>query len=632
MATMPPDQQPATRRGHRPRGGWSSRAARRRACQRQLGELGLLGPRRLARSGGLDEDSPHFEGAAGRRLRVALPRLGPVFAAFGRYLGSRPDLLPAADCLELTGIEEMAPLAAIPPEEAGRRLAAAGVQLADFARLPLRWDLTGQTHRARLAGGEAVLVRLVHEDLEARIEPDLELLALLRPALPAAGRHGFPIERAVADFRQAFAVAADPRPQAEALTRLALETAALGELRLPRVAFAGPSLAVVEELPGRDVLELARSWWTIDPAAAAGGPGRPEPWWEASAAEDWTRAGGWSETQRADLARRLCLVWLRHALGGLPFAAALGGGELLVQADGRLALAGGQFAVLPAGSQANLRAYLIAAAAGDPDAAGACLLREMDAPGAPAGATAAAGAAGEGGAAAAAFLHQLRQAVAFRDGGWGRRAGIADAANGADGASGASGSSAAGAGHGRPGPAAATGQQLAETLFLHWRLAEAHGYRPRPHLLAFWRGLWQVAAAALELAPEADSVLAGLENLRTLDSAAQLGRLLDPRRMPGTAESYARAMLDGPAALEGALQQLAGDGPRVRIELAEPPGGGRRAGAALPVALAMALAAVGLATERLAAAPGFGRAAEGVGAALFVIVGALLIAALGRRG
>src|SRR5262245_42153793 len=87
-----------TRRDHR-----AAAQARRREVERCLAELRLgVGPRGLAG----EAVPPHFDGGFGRRLRFALERLGPVFAAFGRYLASRPDLLPLADCLELRQIEE----------------------------------------------------------------------------------------------------------------------------------------------------------------------------------------------------------------------------------------------------------------------------------------------------------------------------------------------------------------------------------------------------------------------------------------------------------------------------------------------------------------------------------------------
>src|SRR5215831_17953547 len=42
------------------------------------------------------------------RLRETLAALGPVFASFGRYLSTRPDLLPRRDCAELALIADTA--------------------------------------------------------------------------------------------------------------------------------------------------------------------------------------------------------------------------------------------------------------------------------------------------------------------------------------------------------------------------------------------------------------------------------------------------------------------------------------------------------------------------------------------
>src|SRR5688500_17763493 len=83
---------------------------RRRFVEERLREAGRP---RLARR------SPPPEGRLGadeqpmRRLREALIELGPVFAAFGRYLSSRIDLLPRRECLELAAIGDGAE--ALPP-------------------------------------------------------------------------------------------------------------------------------------------------------------------------------------------------------------------------------------------------------------------------------------------------------------------------------------------------------------------------------------------------------------------------------------------------------------------------------------------------------------------------------------
>ena len=63
----------------------------RPTARRRLAELGLLGRRHRS----------SFTESEAVRLRIALEELGPLFAGFGRYLGSRVDLLPLAACSAL---------------------------------------------------------------------------------------------------------------------------------------------------------------------------------------------------------------------------------------------------------------------------------------------------------------------------------------------------------------------------------------------------------------------------------------------------------------------------------------------------------------------------------------------------
>lgn len=344
--------------------------SRRREVERCLAGLGLAGgPRGLA-----GEAPPHFDGSSGRRLRLALESLGPVFAAFGGYLGSRPDLLPLADCFELRQIEEAvepmppdAVLALIESESClpfGEIFEAVEVD-------PLRRGLVTQTHRSRLRGGLEALVVLRRPDLGERMERDLPYLPLLTGALRREGRP-FPVEPAIAGFQQDLAARADLQAEAGAIRALRVEAARLGSLRLPRIALSTPRLLCFELLEG----------------VSLGGP-------QPSLAQT---------AELSDLARRLCLAWLYHVLRGKAFPVDLDPRDLLILADGAVGLQRSSFASLPSASQPNLHAYLQAAATEDPDEACSRLLREME-PGRP--------------GAAAELRQRLRQSVAFRDGGWG---------------------------------------------------------------------------------------------------------------------------------------------------------------------------------------------------------------------
>ena len=140
---------------------------------RVLGPLGLrrLSGRVLASSG--DPEGP-------RELREALERLGPTFGKLGQILSTRPDLLPPEY------LEELASLQSDVPRLTEAEVVAAmerelGVPWEDvFSTIepePLAAGTIGQVHRARLADGTRVVVKVRRPGAAEVVERDLELLA-----------------------------------------------------------------------------------------------------------------------------------------------------------------------------------------------------------------------------------------------------------------------------------------------------------------------------------------------------------------------------------------------------------------------------------------------------------------------
>jgi hypothetical protein len=517
------------------------------------------------------------------RLAAALPELGPVFCAFGRYLGTRLDLLPEAACRVLAAVPVRVP--PMPSERVrellGRELPASEPRanglpppLAALDPLPVATSLVYQEHRGRLAGGERVLVRLVRPELEAELADDLELLPLVGEALAAASQIGDPgggagaagptgmaslpppaaLAAAVDDFAGGYAgalAAADLSRQAAALLAAGQDGVAAG---LP---WCSPRL--LPELSGSRVLTL------IEP------PG-------ATLADLPREPGGPREA--AELAIRLCQAWLRQACFGQGFAAAFGSGDARLLPDQRLAWTGGTFATLPPATKVNLWDYLLAAAADQPDRAGAALLRELD------------GGPDDGGS---SLRHRLRQLVPFRDGGW-----------------------------------AAT-DDLAGYLFLHWRCAAELGYRPPPHLAAFYRGLARLAAEARRLAPERDALREGLEAVRLTAGLGEVTRWLDREQLKEVLGSYAGVLLAMPQRVEELLNLAAAGRVNVKLEVVEseaPAGRRRQDAAAVSWAVLMAMAAVVLLAHQLAASGALGRWAswsERIAAVMVGVLGAFLL-------
>jgi len=493
------------------------------------------------------------------RLRETLIDLGPVFSAFGRYLSSRLDLLPEGECQVLATVPDrrapMAPEAVreVLREELGRHPEEA---YAAFEIAPLISTLVYQDHQARLAGGEAVIVRLVRPELAAELDRDLDLLPLISPALAAGKEGGAWIGSAVDDFALAMVAEADLARQAAAFELLRQDGAASGlAFSAPRIvpSLSGLRVLTCEALPGAPL----EDFFPLD-----------------SSAEGWRAAGG---PAPGGIAVRLCQACLRQAFFGQAFPVELKAGEVRILPADRIVWTGGTFAALPAAAKETLWEYLLAAAAQDPERACAALTREMD--GGPAG--------GEG------LYQRLRQLVPFRDGGW-----------------------------------AAT-DDLAGYLFLHWCCAAALGYRPRPHLILFYRGLAKLAVVARRLAPGRDSLRAGLEGARLAAGLGEVTQLFESDQVKVILGSYAAAMLAMPHRLNELLTLAAEGRASIKLEMVEQPAERRRKDlSSVALAALLAMAAVALLAHYLT--PALGPWVDRIAAVLLAALGVFLLRGLAR--
>jgi ubiquinone biosynthesis protein len=122
------------------------------------------------------------------RIRRALEDLGPTFVKFGQVLATRPDLLPPALVHELRKLQD--DVAPFPAAEAERLIEAelgAPVEalFAAFDPRPLAAASIAQVHRARLATGEEVVVKVQRPDLLPRLKKDLDILRMLAALIQA---------------------------------------------------------------------------------------------------------------------------------------------------------------------------------------------------------------------------------------------------------------------------------------------------------------------------------------------------------------------------------------------------------------------------------------------------------------
>jgi len=127
---------------------------------------------------------PDEQGTVGRarqakRMRVAMEELGPTFCKLGQILSTRPDLIPPEFIDELAQLQDHVP--PLSEEQVVRVMEQElGVPWEDvfdhIDAAPLAAGTIAEVHRATLANGEPVVVKVQRPDAREQIEQDLALL------------------------------------------------------------------------------------------------------------------------------------------------------------------------------------------------------------------------------------------------------------------------------------------------------------------------------------------------------------------------------------------------------------------------------------------------------------------------
>ena len=125
----------------------------------------------------------------GKRLRLALQELGPIFVKFGQVLSTRRDLLPPDIADELARLRDQ--VAPFPGSQARAAVEHAlgrpvGELYASFDEAPLASASIAQVHAATLHDGREVVVKVLRPNVRAQIEADN---GLLRTLAAVADRH-----------------------------------------------------------------------------------------------------------------------------------------------------------------------------------------------------------------------------------------------------------------------------------------------------------------------------------------------------------------------------------------------------------------------------------------------------------
>ncbi|CAD6491693.1 MAG: protein kinase UbiB [Candidatus Argoarchaeum ethanivorans] len=116
------------------------------------------------------------------RLRKALEELGPTFIKFGQMLSTRYDILPSSYITELSKLQDEVPSFdyQIVTREIQEELQTSPEQIyKHIEEKPLAAASIGQVHRATLATGEEVIIKIKRPGIENIINTDLEILLSL---------------------------------------------------------------------------------------------------------------------------------------------------------------------------------------------------------------------------------------------------------------------------------------------------------------------------------------------------------------------------------------------------------------------------------------------------------------------
>jgi ubiquinone biosynthesis protein len=243
-----------------------------------------------------------------RNIRQALEEAGGMFVKLGQVLSTRADLLPPDVIAELSGLQDRVTPAS--PEAVQELLAEelgapAAEYFKSFEPEPIAAASIAQVHRAQLATGEQVVIKVQRPEVRALVEGDLDIL--LRFAGTLHARAPWAREFGVVDLADGFATALREELdfRIEARNIGAVAGVGSGEIRFPDVYTATARVLVLEWLDGVNVRDAG--------AQLAG-------------------------CDRLALARRLLTTMLRQVMIDGTFHADPHPGNVLVLRDGALAL------------------------------------------------------------------------------------------------------------------------------------------------------------------------------------------------------------------------------------------------------------------------------------------------------
>lgn len=178
------------------------------------------------------------ETAEAGELASDLESLGGTYIKLGQLLSTRADLLPPAYLEALSRLQDN--IEPFPYEEVERIVSTEiGVRIskafAEFETVPLAAASIGQVHRARLRGGETVVVKVQRPGIREQIVLDLEALDEVAGFLDAhteTGQH-FEFQNTLAELRKSLFGELDYRQEASNLMTIAANLEDFDRIAVP---------------------------------------------------------------------------------------------------------------------------------------------------------------------------------------------------------------------------------------------------------------------------------------------------------------------------------------------------------------------------------------------------------------
>lgn len=198
------------------------------------------------------------------RVRHALQALGPTFIKLGQVLATRVDMLPPDWIVELERLQDQVPAVdfAQLQTQLEEDLGAPPHEVFDFVETKaLATASIGQVHRARLADGTEVVLKIRRPNIRKTIEADLRLLSRLALIVDEeiAWLSRFKPVELVRQFSASLRQELDLAAEARNADRVAENFAGDPHVRIPRIfwEWTCERLNVQEYVPGIPVRELA---------------------------------------------------------------------------------------------------------------------------------------------------------------------------------------------------------------------------------------------------------------------------------------------------------------------------------------------------------------------------------------